>query len=84
MNPGANVSSSAFVAVVSVRWTTEGEGTEGFVITSEGDLEFEDQRIKTFEEGVETYDPVFCGRNVIIKSMNLGGDANRQLRFLEE
>jgi len=44
MNPGANVSCpSAFVAVVSVRWTTEGEGTEGFVITSEADLELEDQ-----------------------------------------
>jgi len=33
------------------------------------------ERIKTFEEGVETYDPVFCGRNFIIKNMNLGGDA---------
>ena len=33
------------------------------------------ERIKTFEEGVETYDTVFCGRDVIIKSMNLGGDA---------
>jgi len=33
------------------------------------------ERIKTFEEGVETYDVVFCGRDVIIKSMNIGGDA---------